>query len=163
MLRSAWHRPPSLPSRAYSANTQSGWQLHITVPHCSALHHFHYIVILSYQQRWTGTDRWHIPTSGAATTWLWHVLANGASCHASQESAGQVSGQGPALIPHKYRGNPLTPHLAANNTSVLKWRAMYLGRHVLIVSLYVIEEKSHIKKEKEKKKPQSRYGRASTL
>ena len=62
-----------------------------------------------------------------------------------------MSGQGPALIPHKYRGNPLTPHLAANNTSVLKWRAMYLGRHVLIVSLYVIEEKSHIKKEKEKK------------
>lgn len=162
MLRSPWHRLPSPPSRACSANRRSGWQLHITVPHCSAPHHFHYIVILSYQQRWTGKDEWHIPTSGAATTWLRHVLANDASCHASQESAGQVSGQGAALILHKYGRNPLIPHLAGNNTSVLKWKAMYLGRMCSLYHYMSLRRKVTLKKKK-KKKRRSRYGRASTF
>lgn len=76
-VRFTWHRPlsppslsPSLPPRALSTDRQSGWESHITVPHCSLPHHFHYIVILNYQQRWTGKDDWHIPASGAATAWL---------------------------------------------------------------------------------------------
>lgn len=97
------------PPRARSTDRRSGWQLHITVPHCSVPHHFHYTVILNYQQRWTGKDEWHIPASGAATAWLQRVLASPALCHARQERAGQVSGQGAALILHKYGGNPLPP------------------------------------------------------
>ena len=55
--------------------------------------------------------------------------------------------------------------LAENNTSMLKWEAIYLNRHVLILSLDVIELKSHRKKKKKEKKKglQSRYGRVSTF
>lgn len=42
--------------------------------------------------------------------------------------------------------------LAENNTSMLKWEAIYLNRHVLILSLDVIESKSHRKKKKRKEK-----------
>lgn len=102
-------RPPSLLAELGSTDRRSGRQLHITVPHCSVPRHFHYTVILNYRQRWTGKDEWHIPASGAATARLQRVLASSASCHARQERAGQVSGQGAALILHKCGGNPLPP------------------------------------------------------
>lgn len=51
--------------------------------------------------------------------------------------------------------------LAENNTSMLKWEVIYLNRHVLILSLDVIESKKS--QEKKKKGLQSRYGRVSTF
>lgn len=75
LLGTVLHRrpPPAAalpPPWTHSTDRQSGWEQHITVPRCSLPHHFHYIVILNYQQRWTGKDDWHIPASGAATAWL---------------------------------------------------------------------------------------------
>lgn len=119
----------SSPPWARSADRQNGWQLHITLPHGSAPHHFHYIVILNYQQRWTGKDEWHIPANRAATAWLQHVLASPTSCHARQERAGQVPGQGASLIPHKYGGIPCPPSVWEQYMCA-KWRTIYLGRHV---------------------------------
>lgn len=124
------------PSRAHLTDRQSGWQLHITVPHCSLPHHFHYTVIVNYLQRWTGRDEWHIPTSRAATAWLRHVLASPASGHARQERAAQVSGQGAALILNKYEGNPPAPSWL----KTMCWNGRrYTWADVLIVCLYVID------------------------
>ena len=80
-VRFTWHcpppparRPPPPPPSLHPEPTRLidrvEWEQHITVPRCSLPHHFHYIVILNYQQRWTGKDDWHIPASGAATAWL---------------------------------------------------------------------------------------------
>lgn len=134
--RSTWRHAPSPPSRAHLTDRQSGWQLHITVPHCSLPYHFHYTVIVNYLQRWTGRDEWHIPTSRAATAWLRHVLASPASGHARQERAAQASGQGAALILNKCEGNPLPPSWL----KTMCWNGRrYTWADVLIVCLYVID------------------------
>lgn len=121
------------PSRVHLTDRQSGWQLRVTVPHGSVPHHFHYIVILNYQQRWTGKDEWHIPTSRAAT-------ALAPACPGKPRFRPCQTGAGcPSVWPRGCTntawiwGESPAPKLAENN--VLKWKAIHLGRcaHCMIV------------------------------
>lgn len=69
----SWHHLPSLLPEPTQLIDE--W---VRVAHHSTTlplpHRFHYIVILNYQQRWTGKDDWHIPVSGAAQAWLSSVF-----------------------------------------------------------------------------------------
>lgn len=112
------HPSPSADGAGSSCALKYHTALHLTT-----------FIILSFwifnSSGWTGTDEWHIPASAAAPVWLEPVLAMPAS-RPARRSAGQVSGQGAALILHKYRGNPLPP--ICWKQAVLKGKVIYLSR-----------------------------------